>query len=171
VGAARWTAMLDAARAELPRRVLVKSINLPLDGTVRLTDRSGRTRELSQLAAGKPAFVFHWVHDCPDAMKELSLADSVGARLAASGVRVFSVTGDTPSPAIDSLIRLKKLGMPVYYDLHHDVGRAFNSWGWPAYLVVDAAGHLRFRSGSGSPDDVLVQFEALRAEVSLAPRP
>jgi hypothetical protein len=162
VGAARWTAMVGGARAEMPRRVLVTSVDLPVDGPVRLTDRSGNTRKMSELAVGKPAFVFHWVHDCPDAMKELSFADSVGARLAAVGVRVFSVTGDSPSPAIDSLIRQKKLVMPVYYDLKKDVGRAFNTWGWPAYLVVDAAGRLRFRSGGGSPDDALVQVAALQ---------
>jgi hypothetical protein len=162
VGAARWTAMLDAARAQLPRRVLVKSVDLPVEGPVRLTDRSGRTHLLSELARGKPAFVFHWVHDCPDAMKELPLADSVASRLSASGVRVFSVTGDAPSPAIDSLIRQKKLSVSVYYDLHRDVGRAFNTWGWPAYMIVDAAGRLRFRSGGGSPDDALVQLAALQ---------
>jgi hypothetical protein len=162
VGSARWTAMLDAARVELPRRVLTTSVNVAPEGPVRLTDRSGHTRELSELADGKPAFVFHWVHDCPDAMKELSLADSVAARLSASGVRAFSVTGDAPSPAIDSLIRQKRLSMTVYYDLHKDVGRAFNTWGWPTYLVVDDAGRLRFRSGGGAPDDALVQMEALQ---------
>jgi hypothetical protein len=161
VGSTRWTAMLDGARAELPRRVLVKSVSFPVEGLVRLTDRSGRTRALSALAGGKPAFVFHWVHDCPDAMKELSLADSVATRLATAGVRVFSVSGDAPSPAIDELIRQKKLSVSVYYDLHKDVGRAFNSWGWPAYLVIDAAGRLRFRSGA-APDEALVQVEALQ---------
>jgi hypothetical protein len=161
-GGARWTAILDAARAELPRRVLLKSVDLPVNGPVRLSDRAGRTRTFSELAAGKPAFLFHWVHDCPEAMKDLSLADSVGARLSAAGVRVFSVTGDSPSPAIDSLIRQKKLVMPVYYDPHKDVDRAFNTWGWPAYLVVDAAGRVRFKSGGGSPDDALVQVTALQ---------
>jgi hypothetical protein len=161
-GGARWTAILDAARAELPRRVLVKSVDLPVNGPVRLTDRVGRTRTFSELAAGKPAFVFHWVHDCPDAMKELSLADSVGARLSAAGVRVFSVTEDSPSPAIDSLIHQKKLVLPVYYDVHKEVGRAFNTWGWPSYMVIDAAGRLRFKSGGGSPDDALVQVTALQ---------
>jgi hypothetical protein len=53
--------------------------------------------------------------------------------------------------------------MKTYLDSHGEMTTAFNSWGTPAYYVLDSEGRIRFAATSDA-EEVLARAEAVRLE-------
>lgn len=160
---AAWESLVQAARRELPVRVLEGADPVPLRRRARLADREGGTHDLAALARGSVTLVVFWSRNCGPAIEELPLVNSIAAQLARKGVNVVSIADEAPAEGVDRFLREKGVTMPVFYDTRGEARDALGSFGTPAYYMLDNAGRIRFRYAN-PVDDLLVQAEALSLE-------
>ena len=166
IGAPAWEAALQQAERAFTDRMLMHAPMTSLRGRARLRNLSGADTDVATLAAGQVTVVAIWSRSCGPAVADLPNIDRVATRLAAKGVRTISVVEErTLTPELAAFLAERKLGMPVYLDSHGDVAKAFNSWGTPAYYVLDDKGRVRFAATSDA-SELLARAEAVRLEVA-----
>lgn len=157
-----WRQARADAQREFTTRMLAGSDIKPRRGRSRVKDLSGATHDLATLAGGQVTVVAIWSRYCGPAVDALPKLGAVAERLAASGVRVVGVVEErVPSPELRAFLEARKVTMPTYLDAFSEVSGAFNSWGTPAYYVLDEAGRIRFAATSDA-DELLARAEAVR---------
>ncbi len=164
IGASAWDAALSAAEPAFTERMLAQAPTTSVRGRARLRDLSGTSTDIATLAAGHVTVIAIWSRGCGPAVDDLPNMDRVATRLAATGVRTISVVNErTLTPGLTAFLAEKKVRMKTYLDSHGELTTAFNSWGTPAYYVLDAEGRIRFAATSDA-EEVLARAEAVRLE-------
>jgi hypothetical protein len=164
IGASAWDAALVTAEQAFTERMLAQAPTTSMRGRARLRDLSGASTDIATLAAGHVTVIAIWSRGCGPAVDDLPNMDRVAARLATKGVRTISVVDErTLTPALTAFLAEKKVQMKTYLDSHGEMTTAFNSWGTPAYYVLDSEGRIRFAATSDA-EEVLARAEAVRLE-------
>lgn len=164
IGAPAWEAALAEAEQAFAERMLTHAPMTALRGRGRVRDLAGKATDIATLAEGEVTVVAIWSRSCGPAVDELPNLGRVAARLAKAGVRVIGVVEErTLTPALQAFLAEKQVVMPTYLDAFGEVSKAFNSWGTPAYYVLDARGRVRF-GGTSDAEELLARAEAVRLE-------
>ena len=154
-----WARQVQAARGEMRDFVMRGVENRAVLGEVVLADARGARTEIEP-AGDAPTLVAFWSRWCPPSRMELGELEQVAQALRGRGVRVVTVTDDTPDAEFQEFVRSSGLTFPIYFDTDRAARRALQNQGTPTYLVLDAAGRIRF--DTHSLEDVLRQVEVLR---------
>jgi thiol-disulfide isomerase/thioredoxin len=159
--AVAWAREAGAGRRELRAYLAEQEVGRPLRGEVRLRRPDG-AEEVFRPASGGPTVVAFWSRYCPPSVMQMGDLGKAARELAARGTRVVTVTAEEPSAELSAYLREKGYGFPVLLDADGDAGRAFDNRSTPRYVVLDAAGRIRFESnGLG---DLVRQVAYLREE-------
>lgn len=154
-----WAGRVQAARGEMRDFTLRGVENRPVRGEVVLADAAG-ARTTIQPAGDAPTLVAFWSRWCPPSRMQLGELDRLAKELQGRGVRVVTVTDEAPGAEFQAFVRENGYTFPVYFDTDRAARRALQNQGTPTYLVLDAAGRVRFASHGLT--DVLRQVEVLR---------
>jgi thiol-disulfide isomerase/thioredoxin len=135
---------------------------------VRLAAADGRTRELRELTAGRPAVVVFWSRHCGPARRASRAIDSIAGVLRRDGTPVVLVLNETLSPEVQKELRDLGLTLPAFSEVEGSATQAFVNSATPSYYVLDELGRIRF---SSAPDlkTVLLQVAVLRGDHGAGP--
>ncbi|HEY0152499.1 MAG TPA: redoxin domain-containing protein [Longimicrobium sp.] len=163
LGAEAWSRTVTSAREEMIRRTLERSTPRAIRGRVRLAAADGRTRELRELTAGRPAVVVFWSRHCGPARRAARAIDSIAGVLRRDGTPVVLVLNETLSPEVQKELRDLGLTLPAFSEVEGSATQAFVNSATPSYYVLDELGRIRF---SSAPDlkTVLLQVAVLRGD-------
>lgn len=162
IGATQWQAALAEAQRTFADRMLAQASMRSPRGRARLKDMSGTTFDLMELAGGRVTVVAIWSRSCGPAVDALAGLGEVAERLSAEGIRIIGVVEERAATTdLTAFLANKHVTMPTYLDAFGEVTHAFNSWGTPAYYVLDERGRIRFEATS-EPDELLARAEAVR---------
>jgi len=142
---ARWTSWVSEARREMGASVLERAEPRSLTGPTRLLSSTGEARSLNELAQGHVTVVAFWSPSCWFSVSDLGALQRIASQFSNSGVRVVAIVDH---PFSDELRRILKEqhaeNLPVFYDYRSDTKRAFVTFAWPDYYVLDATGTVIF---------------------------
>ena len=167
LGAAAWNSLLASARSEMHERMLARSTVRSLRGSPSMLTADGSTRTLREVMDKRPATVVLWSRNCGAAIEALPAITQLADRLASDGHAVLFVVDEPPSAELSGYLAERKWTRSVYYDSRGEVRNALNSFGTPAYYVLDAGGRIRFSGNGDARTDILAQIDALSAERTL----
>jgi thiol-disulfide isomerase/thioredoxin len=170
IGAGSWQMALAEAERTFADRMLENVLPRSMRGAARITDLSGAPSDIATLARGQVTVVAIWSRGCGPAVDALPRLGEVAQRLAAAGVRIIGVVEERQmSQGLRAFLDAKNVTIPTYLDAYGEVTSAFNSWGTPAYYVLDERGRIRFGATS-DPDELLARAEAVRlSALAVAP--
>ena len=144
---ARWTSWVSEARREMRASVLERAEPRSLTGPTRLLSSTGEARSLNELAQGHVTVVAFWSPSCWFSVSDLGALQRIANQFSSSGVRVVAIVDH---PFSDELRRILKgqhaENLPVFYDYRSDTKRAFDTYAWPDYYVLDPTGTVVFHS-------------------------
>jgi len=142
---ARWTSWISDAKGEMRTSVLTGAAPRSLTGPTRLLSSTGEARSLNELAQGHVTVVAFWSPSCWFSVSDLGALQRIANQFSSSGVRVVAIVDH---PFSDELRRILKEqhaeNLPVFYDYRSDTKRAFVTYAWPDYYVLDATGTVIF---------------------------
>ncbi len=98
------------------------------------------------LTRGQPTALISWSRHC-------------GAAI------VLFVVDEAPSEDLKRYLATLEWTLPVYHDSRSSAMKAFNTFGTPAYYVIDRAGRIRFDE-VGEEAELIAQVDAVRSETS-----
>jgi thiol-disulfide isomerase/thioredoxin len=154
-----WARRVQAARGEMRDFVLQDVENRAVRGDLVLADAAGARTTIAP-AGGGPTLVAFWSRWCPPSRMQLGELDRLAKELQGRGARVVTVTDETPNAEFQAFVREQGYTFPIFFDTDRAARRALQNQGTPTYIVLDAAGRVRF--DTHSLDDVLRQVEVLR---------
>lgn len=161
-----WELLRVAARDEMHRRLLSRSVARPLHvRPVRLYDAEGRQHTLQELAHGTVTLVAFWEPWSGPAVRDLPRLRRVTYLVRALGGEVVVITECPPGERISALLEEADADPPLYYDFDRRASEAFRQYGAPEYFVLDF--DLRIRFADSDLDDVVAQVDALLNEPRL----
>ncbi len=164
IGAAAWENARDAAGRDFVDRMLSSSPPRAVRNRIRLRTLDGDLHDMKTLADGRVTVVAIWSRFCGPAIDALQELDQVARRLESTGVQMIGVVEETEvSDALRTFLQEQRLTMRTYLDTFGEATSGFNSWGTPAYYVLDARGRVRFAATS-SPSELLVRATAVQLE-------
>lgn len=163
LGAKTWNSLATSARREMHERLLARTIVRSLRGSPSLVTGDGKSRTLREVMANRPAAVIFWSRHCGFAIEALPSIRRVAERLAREGRGVLLVVDEAPSADVKRYLAEKQWTLPVYYDVRGEMKSAFNTFGTPAYFVLDGAGRIRF-DRIDDEAELIAQVDALRSE-------
>jgi len=142
---ARWTSWVRDARGEMRAAVLEGAVPRSLTGPTRLLSITGETRRLSDLAQGHVTVVAFWSPNCWFSVNDLGALQRIANKFSASGARVLAIVDHPFSDELRRILKEQHVeDLPVFYDYRSDTKRAFATYSWPDYYVLDATGKVVF---------------------------
>lgn len=156
---AQWLAWRQDAHTRMQRHTMHLASNRPVRGRPRVRTADGAPLTFDA-GNGELTFVAFWSRHCTPSFVQLAQLAQLGRRLQEEGVRVVTLTDEKPSASLTSFLTAQNFDLTVLHDVDREARRAFDSFGTPAYLVVDGTGTVRFQ-GHGL-EDVLRQVHLLR---------
>jgi len=158
-----WARALKAADQELRAYVWAQATSRGLRSSrVPLHDANGQPHTF-QAGTGRVTLVALWSRYCQPSYMQLRQLNDVAARLMQQGVPVLAVTDEKPSGELNSFLSSNGYRFPVFHDVEEAARQAFATTATPSYLVLDAAGRIRFESHV--LDDVIRQVAVLREHI------
>jgi hypothetical protein len=140
-----WDASVRQARDEMRAAVLNAANPRTLTGPTRLLSSTGEARRLNDIAQGHVTVVAFWSPSCWFSVNDLGALQRIADQFSSSGARVVAIVDH---PFSDELRRILKEqhaeDLPVFYDYRSDTKRAFVTFAWPDYYVLDATGNVIF---------------------------
>jgi thiol-disulfide isomerase/thioredoxin len=157
--AARWQRSLaegrERMRSLLASAAQSRAVRLP----VRVSNATGQ-RTGWRPDGGRPTVVAFWLRHCPPSREQLDGLPGLQAALAARGASFVTITPEAPSANLSAFVSGMGFRFPVLYDVDGDAARAFGGVGTPTYVVLDAAGRIRF--ADHTPADVVREVAFLQ---------
>lgn len=163
LGAARWDSLAATARREMHASVLARATIRPLRGSPSLVTADGRSVSLREVTRGRPAAVIFWSRHCGYAIDALPEIRRTAEHLTREGKAILFVMEEAPSPEVSRYLADLNWTLPVYYDLRNSTRNAFNTFGTPAYFVIDGAGRIRF-DDVDEKAELIAQVDAVGSE-------
>jgi len=141
----RWNAWVSNARGEMRAAVLEGAAPRSLNGPTRLLSSTGETHRLSDLAQGHVTVVAFWSPSCWFSVNDLGALQRIANQFSSSGARVVAIVDHPFSDELRRILKEKHAeDLPVFYDYRSDTRRAFVTFAWPDYYVLDASGTVVF---------------------------
>jgi len=142
---ARWTSWVSEARREMRASVLERAEPRSLTGPTRLLSSTGQARSLNELAQRHVTVVAFWSTSCWFSVNDLGALQKIANQFSSSGVRVVAIVDHPFSDELRRILKEKHAeNLPVFYDYRSDTKRAFVTYAWPDYYVLDATGTVVF---------------------------
>jgi len=142
---ARWDSWVRDARGEMRAAVLRGAAPRSLTGPTRLLSSTGETHRLSDLAQGHVTVVMFWSPACFFSVHDLGAVQKIARQFSGAGARVVAIVDRPWSDEVRRLLKEQHAeDLPVFYDYRSDTKRAFVTFAWPDYYVLDAAGKVVF---------------------------
>lgn len=159
VTADAWARQVQSARGEMRKFVMRGAVNRPVRGTVSLAgmDGGGWTMDPENPV---PTVVAVWSRWCLASRQQLGELQRVTQALRERGIRVVTITHETPDAEFREFLAENGLTFPIYLDTDRAAQRALQNQGTPSYLVLDPRGRIRF--DTHGLEDLLRQTEVLR---------
>jgi len=125
--------------------VLESAAPRSLNGPTRLLSSTGETRRLNDLTQGHVTVVAFWSPSCWFSVNDLGALQSIANQFSSSGARVVAIVDHPFSDELRRILKEKHAeDLPVFYDYRSDTKRAFVTFAWPDYYVLDATGKVVF---------------------------
>ena len=141
----RWNSWLSDAKGEMRAAVLESAAPRSLNGPTRLLSSTGETRRLNDLTQGHVTVVAFWSPSCWFSVNDLGALQSIANQFSSSGARVVAIVDHPFSDELRRILKEKHAeDLPVFYDYRSDTKRAFVTFAWPDYYVLDATGKVVF---------------------------
>ncbi len=141
----RWNSWLSDAKGEMRAAVLERAAPRSLNGPTRLLASSGETRRLNDLTQGHITVVAFWSPSCWFSVNDLGALQKIANQFSSSGARVVAIVDHPFSDELRRILKEKHAeNLPVFYDYRSDAKRAFVTYAWPDYYVLDATGTVVF---------------------------
>ena len=142
---ARWNAWVSDARGEMRAAVLAGAAPHSLSGPTRLLSSTGEIRGLNELTQGHVTVVAFWSTSCWFSVNDLGALQRIANQFSSSGARVVAIVDHPFSVELRRILKEKHAeDLPVFYDYRSDTKRAFVTFAWPDYYVLDATGTVIF---------------------------
>jgi AhpC/TSA family protein len=142
---ARWNSWLSDAKGEMRAAVLESAAPRSLNGPTRLLSSTGETRRLNDLTQGHVTVVAFWSPGCWFSVNDLGALQKIANQFSSSGARVVAIVDHPFSDELRRILKEKHAeNLPVFYDYRSDTRRAFVTYAWPDYYVLDATGTVIF---------------------------
>lgn len=142
---ARWNSWVRDARGEMRAAVLRGAASRSLTGPTRLLSKTGETHRLSDLAQGHVTVVMFWSPDCFYSVRDLGAVQRIARQFSGAGAKVVAIVDRPWSDEVRRLLKDQHAeDLPVFYDYKSDTKRAFATFAWPDYYVLDASGKVVF---------------------------
>jgi peroxiredoxin len=145
LGAAAWTRHLEEAGSVMQERSRASALSISLPRAIPLLDSYGDRLRFSELIGAMPVVVAFWSRSCVPSLNQLPQLQLAAEDLEAQGIAMVAITAERPSADLARFVLQKRIRFPVYHDVEGRAASAFNSWGTPAYFVVDAHRRIRFQ--------------------------
>ena len=142
---ARWNAWVSDAKGEMRAAVLAGAAPHSLTGPTRLLSSTGETRGLNEFTQGHVTVVAFWSPSCWFSVNDLGALQRIANQFSSSGARVVAIVDHPFSVELRRILKEKHAeDLPVFYDYRSDTKRAFVTFTWPDYYVLDATGTVIF---------------------------
>jgi cytochrome c biogenesis protein CcmG, thiol:disulfide interchange protein DsbE len=142
---ARWTSWVNEAKGQMRAAVLEGSAPRSLVGPMRLLSSTGGARGLNELAQGHVTVVAFWSTYCQFSVNDLGTLQRIANQFSSSGARVVAIVDHPFSDEVRRILKEQHAeDLPVFYDFRSDAKRAFVTFAWPDYYVLDASGKVVF---------------------------
>jgi len=142
---ARWNSWLSDSKGEMRAAVLESAAPRSLNGPTRLLSSTGETRRLNDLTQGHVTVVAFWSPGCWFSVNDLSALQKIANQFSSSDARVVAIVDHPFSDELRRILKEKHAeDLPVFYDYRSDTKRAFVTFAWPDYYVLDATGTVIF---------------------------
>jgi hypothetical protein len=142
---ARWASWVREARVEMRAAVLEGAAPRSLTGPTRLLSSTGEAHRLNDLAQGHVTVVAFWSPNCWFSVNDLSALQRIANQFSSSGAKVVAIVDHPFSDDLRRILKEKHAeDLPVFYDYRSDTRRAFVTYAWPDYYVLDATGEVVF---------------------------
>jgi hypothetical protein len=162
----QWEILQRAARDDMHRRLLARSIDRPLlTEPVRVFDARGDGHDFEELRHRTVTIVAFWEPWSGPAVRALPELRRITYLVRALGGEIVVITRTPPSDRLATLFDEKDVRLPLYHDLDRRATEAFESTWSPEYYVLDFEGRIRF--ADSALEDVLAQVDALLDEPRL----
>jgi hypothetical protein len=169
IGSENWEALRSAARREMVRETMSRSLLRTIRGDPSGTNSAGREQSLKEATAGTPSVIVYWSRHCGPALESLTGINSAGRILRQQGVPFYLVADEPQSAEVEKFFRERKVDVPVLYDSRKEISTGLGNFGTPAYYVLDSYGRIRFNHVR-EVNDLLLQIHAIRSsEISAVP--
>jgi len=142
---ARWTSWVNEAKGQMRRAVLERVSPRSLTGPMRLLSSTGETRGLTELTQDHVTVVAFWSTYCQFSVNDLGALQRMANQFSSSGARVVAIVDHPFSDEVRRILKEQHAeDLPVFYDFRSDAKRAFVTFAWPDYYVLDASGKVVF---------------------------
>jgi hypothetical protein len=110
-----------------------------------LLSSTGETHRLSDLAQGHVTVVMFWSPACFFSVRDLGAVQKIARQFSGAGAKVVAIVDRPWSDEVRRLLKEQHAeDLPVFYDYKSDTKRAFVTFAWPDYYVLDATGKVVF---------------------------
>jgi hypothetical protein len=140
-----WSSRVAEAEDEIARRRIADA-GAPVKpaGNPTVQTRTGETRSLESLVAGRISIVVFWTGSPLTEAAGLRDNQSELQALEARDVAVITITETPQSPDLDLLLKDEGLDLSVYYDREFQAARSLEVLGVPYHFVVDRQGRFHY---------------------------
>jgi hypothetical protein len=146
---ARWTSWVNEAKAQMRAAVLEGSATRSLMGPMRLLSSTGEARGLNELTHGHVTVIAFWSPYCWFSVNDLGPLQRIGNRISRSGARIVAIVDRPFSDELRRILKEQRAeDLAVFYDYRSDTKRAFSTFAWPDFYVLDATGQVIFAHSS-----------------------
>ena len=116
-----------------------------LTGPTRLLSSTGEARRLNDLVQGHVTVVAFWSPSCWFSVNDLGVLQHIANQFSSAGAKVVAIVDHPFSDELRRILKEQKAeDLPVFYDYRSDTKRAFVTFAWPDYYVLDATGKVVF---------------------------
>jgi hypothetical protein len=156
-----WREQVQTSKREMVRYYLGRSISRQLSASIDVSDERGVRRRI-ETRDGRVTFIMLWSKDCPRASREYPAMQNIAQRLQGMGARVLAVSGNPSSVETADFLTIRHNQVDVLYDDRGEFRQAIETWAYPAYVIIDQRGRLRFRDIAFR--DIVQRVAAIQAE-------
>lgn len=121
-------------------------------------DEGGRTLHLAELK-GQVVLLDFWASWCVPCRVSFPAVDALHKELGKKGFSAVAVNVDEQRKNADAFLEVRPHTMPVVFDPKGQAAEAFELKAMPSALILDRAGHVRFRH-MGYTEKTIAQYRA-----------